>query len=170
VERPRKIATLDAATPCASAVNAAMTSNIFRKNLPALTTEDVRTVEEQVKIKLPDEVKSHYLAYNGGVPQRPCWQLEDGEFHRVGVFLPMKYGLAGGRTVETVYAKGTKGGYLTKDLIPFANDEGGNYFCFNPHGEIFFYAMDIWDKNLSDDENRRKAIEPLTHSFSAFVD
>jgi hypothetical protein len=115
--------------------------NQFRKTVESLNETDFQGVERELGVRLPREVRDHYLQYNGGIPEHPCWKLDWGdEYSRVSTFLPMKYTLRRGRNVESVYRNGIDGEYLVRGLVPFANDEGGNYYCFNEHGEVFFYA------------------------------
>jgi hypothetical protein len=88
----------------------------------------------------------------------------------IGAFLPMKYSTKHHDTIEHVYRTRIADNYLTKGLVPFALDVGGNFVCFNERGEIFHYLMDVWSKKRSDEENRRRATRPLTYSFTSFVD
>lgn len=139
---------------------------MFLRESERLTPDDIRHVELNLGITLPAEVTQHYLDHNGGIPDPNCWMMDNGEWHCVQQFLPVKYGR---RTLETVYLQGIEKGYLAKNLIPFANDHGGNYFCVDQEGRVYFCAMDVWDRDLSDETNRKNATKLLVDSFSAFV-
>ena len=131
-----------------------------------LTPDDIRDVESRLGIVIPGEVRDHYLQHNGGIPDPNCWMMDNSVWHCVQMFLPIKYGR---RTLESVYKQGAEKGYLTKNLIPFGNDHGGNYFCFDETGRVYFCAMDVWSRELSDEANRKNATKLLAPSFNEFV-
>lgn len=131
-----------------------------------ITQDDIRAVASRLDIAIPEQVEAFYLAQNGGVPTLSCWMMENGECHCIQTSLPMKYGK---RTLESVYLMGIAKDYLTRNMVPFANDAGGNYFCFDHRGHVYFYAMDGWDSDLSMGENRSKAAQWLAGSFQAFI-
>ncbi|MGH9760486.1 MAG: SMI1/KNR4 family protein [Blastocatellia bacterium] len=139
---------------------------MVRKPAERLTLNDLDEVELNRGVKLPDEVRRHYLEYNGGIPDPNCWVMENGEWHCVQQFLPIKYGK---RTLESVYLKGVEKGYLGPEMVPFANDQGGNYFCFDQAGRVFFYAMDVWSPDATNEENKKRAAKLLADSFNEFV-
>lgn len=147
-----------------------MAKNTFRDVSKKLTPVDLAVVESALKIVLPDPVKSHYLEYNGGAPERTCWELESGEALCITDFLPMMYAFEDGRTMESVYLKGLKRNFLVKGLVPFANDWGGNYFCFDDEGRVYFYSIDNWSDRRSTEDNKRAATKFLLPSFAEFID
>jgi hypothetical protein len=139
---------------------------MIRNASDKVTLDDIRGLASRLSIAIPEQVRTFYLAQNGGIPTLPCWMMENGEWHCIQSFLPMKYGK---RTLESVYLMGVEKGYLAKNMVPFANDAGGNYFCFDHRGQVYFYAMDGWRGDVSLDENRKKAAQWLTGSFRAFI-
>jgi cell wall assembly regulator SMI1 len=139
---------------------------MFRKLSESVNRNDINELEQKLGIIFPEEVKGHYLEYNGGIPDPNCWVMDNGEWHCVQQFLPMKHGK---RTIESVYLQGMERGYLIAKTVPFANDPGGNYFCFNEAGQVYFYAMDVWSPDLPAEENRKKAAKRLAESFQEFV-
>src|SRR5262249_49033456 len=139
---------------------------MFLRESEKLTPDDIRALEAKLGFTIPIEVKEHYLRHNGGIPDPNCWMMENGEWHCIQQFIPMKYGR---RTLDSVYLQGIEKGYLTKNLVPFANDHGGNYFCCDEAGRVYFCAMDVWSRGLPDEANRKRATKLLAASFSAFV-
>jgi len=144
------------------------TKNVPEARMPTLplSREDLASVERDLGITIPEEVKAHYLRHNGETPDPGCWILENGEAACIAECFPIKHGE---RTLESVYKTGLEKGFLTKGLVPFANDWGGNYFCFDERGQAHFYAMDAWSDRLSMEENKKKAASLLTESFKAFI-
>lgn len=143
---------------------------MFLNPSPAITANDIDAIEKALQVVIPKKVQEHYLAHNGGMPRPNCyWFIGDGiEWHRIRTFFPMKYP-EGGRTLEKVYRLGIDKDDLIRNLVPFADDEGGNYFCFDETGRVFFYPLDAWDHELSRQENKEKTPEFLCSSFQAFV-
>jgi len=121
-------------------------------------------------VSFPDEMKFHYLRNNGGIPENPCWETEDGEPYCVSEFLPIKYTYKGGITLEDTYKRLVEKKVLPKTLIPFAVDWGGNFFCVNPNGHVYFYATDAWSDELSFEENQRESAQLLCESLSYFIE
>ncbi|RYF75399.1 MAG: SMI1/KNR4 family protein [Cytophagaceae bacterium] len=45
-----------------------------------ISNSDFAEVETRLSIPLPVGLKEHYQKYNGGVPERQCWEYLDGEY------------------------------------------------------------------------------------------
>ena len=59
---------------------------------------------------------------------------------------------------------------IQKNLFPFANDWGGNFFCLDlDNYSIVYFATDSFDEYLTMQENHIKLQRYLTNSFSIFV-
>jgi hypothetical protein len=149
---------------------AAMARNPFSDVGEKLTAAEIAETAATLGIVIPDEVAEHYVAHNGGTPARPCWEQNDYEPSCVSEFLPIKHATKGGLSVERSYRNGVEKGFLPQGLVPFAVDWGGNYFCFDEDGHVYFYAIDAWSDRLSNEENRKKAARLLSRSFKTFVE
>jgi len=141
--------------------------NEFFECAQKLELSDLLEVESRLGISLPDDFKDHYLEYNGGVPQRSCWEYMEGEYYEIADFKPIKYSSSDEEslsiydTVEGTYTKYLEDKLIDKDYLPFANDWGGNYFCINlKNNNIIFYAMDT----------DVKPIKILTNGFTNFLE
>lgn len=143
--------------------------NIFRETRPAVVEDEIRDAGIEMGVSFPDEMKTHYLRYNGGVPENPCWEQEDGITFCISEFLPIKYPSEGG-TLESTYKRLIEKKIIPNTLIPFAVDWGGNYFCTDPDGYVYFYATDAWSDKLTLEENQRKATRMLCESLSQFIE
>ncbi|HEY0778074.1 MAG TPA: SMI1/KNR4 family protein [Gemmatirosa sp.] len=131
--------------------------------------EDLRQVEQQLGTGFPDDVVQHYSATNGGIPENHWWDNGDSEFE-ISHFLPMQAPLPDGRSVESTHAMLVSKGLIDRQLVPFALDSGGNYYCFDRSGAVYFVATDVWSDDQTPAENRAEATTRLADSFSVFVD
>jgi hypothetical protein len=147
-----------------------LATNRFVDVAGELKDADLREIEAALKIQIPEEVKQHYLAQNGGIPERPCWDLDSGEQLCISQFLPIKYPTSDNRTLESTFQKAAARDLLLPGLVPFAKDWGGNYVCFDSAGQIYFYAMDNWRPERSMEENKKAAAQFLASSMKEFVE
>ncbi|WP_164608620.1 SMI1/KNR4 family protein, partial [Pseudomonas viridiflava] len=59
---------------------------------------------------------------------------------------------------------------IPKTLLPFAIDDGGNFFCLDlADGNVCFFATDSFDSELSAAANHAEAYRWLSNSFEEFV-
>lgn len=145
-----------------------MPTGVLRRVGPALTVDDVRSAERQLGAPFPTEVAQHYLAANGGVPENQWW--DDGEYeYDVTHVLPLRTPLPDGRSVESTHALLVGKGMVDPGLVPFAVDGGGNYFCFDADGAVYFVAADVWADELTAAENRAEARTRVAGSFADCV-
>jgi hypothetical protein len=85
-------------------------------------------------------------------------------------FLPIRFPMpTSQQTVESVYRQVTAKGVLPKDLVPFAVDWRGSYFCFDADGHVFYFSLDGWHAWLSLAENQSRAKHLIAPTFSVFV-
>lgn len=72
--------------------------------------------------------------------------------------------------MESVLAVARAKDILLGNLVPFASDWGGNYFCFDSHGRIYFYSLDDWSAEMSMEENKKNAARLLANDFDSFFE
>lgn len=53
--------------------------------------------------------------------------------------------------------------HLPTQLLPFALDPGGNYFCIDDNGKIFYYNTDYFDEP-------NESITFLCNNLKSFID
>ncbi len=136
-----------------------------------LTREDIGIIEKELKIIIPKEMQDFYLKFNGGIPNRKYFfvpQYVDNL--KIRFFKFFKFENSKSLTIEESYNNGIKRGFLYQNLIPFANDDGGNYFCINNEGKTFYYAIDAWTDSLTNEENIKENLILLANSFNEFID
>ena len=138
---------------------------MFTKCATPLTISDVKDVETTLGFKLPQQLKEHYLQFNGGGPVKPCYYAEDLDLEtEIAVFYPMKYHNGSGLLVEKIYMDFINRAVIPKKYLPFANDLGGNLFCIDLENEI---VVLIWmDLGVVTES----CINLLANSFIDFVD
>ena len=99
--------------------------------------EDLDRIEQKFHVKIPGEMREHYLAYNGGRPERTVFTDKNGDEYFV-------------------------------DLIPFAEEGGGNLFCFSVResdpGAIYYY-----NHEFEYGEDPEEHITWLAESLTAFL-
>ncbi|WP_049973836.1 SMI1/KNR4 family protein [Azospirillum sp. B4] len=132
---------------------------------------EMAEIESGLQFKMPKAFKEHYARYNGGVPESPNFDPEDDDLESLEVseFLPLKYPTDDDRTLEKTYASLVARDVLPDDLLPFALDWGGNFFCLDRDGQVYFYTTDSWRPNLSNDENKKRSRKLICGSFSDFL-
>ncbi|WP_432702812.1 SMI1/KNR4 family protein [Lysinibacillus sphaericus] len=129
-----------------------------------LTRKDLEEVEKLLSFQLPQEFKEHYLQYNGGLPNKPCFFEENSGLEtRVHVFLPIKFDNNLGYTLEKGYLDFKVKEIIPEKYLPFANDAGGNVFCIDLDSkEIVLIYLDLGEVTNS-------CIKFLAKSFKEFI-
>lgn len=136
---------------------------------------DIAKTEERLSITLPDDFVSHHLQFNGGTPEKTWWDGdEDFEPVEVAAFKPF---VNNGQTnddprslINDCYISMVDRQVIPKNLLPFANDWWGDFFCLDlDNYSIIYFATDSFDEDLTMQENHRKLKRYLTNSFSNLV-
>ena len=142
----------------------------FTDGGPALTLDDIRRAADETGVTFPESVVALYMRVNGGVPINPRWTNDANVDTLVNEFLPVRYPTADGRTLESTCRRMRAQGVLDDDLVPFAVDDGGNFFCFEAAGPICFTATDTWRDGLTPAENRVRSRIHIAGSMEEFLD
>lgn len=118
---------------------------------------ELEELEELLGERLPQEIKEHYIKYNGGYPKFSKHTDIEGEEYEVNYFLTVK----GYRGISSV--KELLRDVIPTRLIPFADEEGGDLFCISVRGEdigeIYYY-------NHEDDGE--ESVTKISNSFKEF--
>ena len=106
----------------------------FLNEKEPLTPSDIDAVEVALGFKFPEQIRKLYLAHNGGMPMPNCFE-QKGEYWSVNEIYSLKYGTKGS-SLERCYIMVVVGGeeYFPRGLVPFAQDGGGDLFCFRVGG------------------------------------
>lgn len=130
---------------------------------PSVTKGDLDHAEEVIGLRLPADLRQHYLAANGGrpVPNALIW---NDEAYCVHEFIPVKHGRKGEFLEDVVLMSRD---HLPATAIPIAIDAGGDYFLYSvapeSMGSVWFYASDYF-------EDPCRAMVKLANSLCEFID
>ena len=143
----------------------AVYSNRIVDTSKSVTEADLQELEQVFNIKLPLSIKSHYLIYNGGFPEKSLFIDKDGDEYSVDYFIEVKHN-SGNDLFETLR--------LLHDpevmplwLIPFGYEAGGNLFCMSTrvedNGVIYYYNHEF--EYGDDPENHVTYLSPSLLEF-----
>ncbi|WP_052732435.1 SMI1/KNR4 family protein [Hymenobacter terrenus] len=155
----------------------------LRTQKPA-TLADLAVIEQQYGFTLPDDYKAHVLRYNGGFPARSSFMevAPDGDQVERGInsFYAVRHG-------ENTLESSLKSLYdqLHPDLVPFADDGGGDQFCLSvgpkDYGSIYYIGLESYTPPEGEYDEETKTWGPpapldygtgvhfLASSFTAFM-
>lgn len=129
--------------------------------------EDLDRIEQKFHVKIPGEMREHYLAYNGGRPERTVFTDKNGDEYFVDLFIPVRerFKRPLEKRLELLRADD---GVIPDWLIPFAEEGGGNLFCFSVResdpGAIYYY-----NHEFEYGEDPEEQITWLAESLTAFL-
>ncbi|MCE5995362.1 SMI1/KNR4 family protein [Pseudomonas sp. KCA11] len=142
---------------------------------PQINKMDVELLEGQLSVQLPDFFKQFFLKNNGGVPDKDWWDSgDDYEPIRVKRFKAIAR-VAATDSLDTKYIWScyqamTARKVIPATILPFATDDGGNFFCLDlVEGGVCYFATDSYDADLTIAENHLNSYRWLAGSFDDFV-
>lgn len=143
-----------------------MRHNDFLDLAPQISEEYLQQLEKKYSFIMPSMVKKHVLKYNGGYPEKNVFIGKDGERYSVAYFIPIKYE---DYHLEKVLDLLRDNEIFPEWLIPFADDDGGNFFCYSLRnseiGAIYYYSHEF---DYGEDPENQGTY--LSSSFDAFID
>jgi len=142
-----------------------------------LSDNDFKLVEQDLGVKLPNELIEFYKKYNGGHPNKTIAKDYFNKIDDIEIkdFIPMLYARDFGDDPDFTLNGRAKEEWsesrIPRYLLAFAMDWGGNYLCLNlDDGEVYYYVMDVWSGNISTEKNFEVNSTPISPSFSYFID
>jgi len=141
-----------------------------------ISDADIEALEAQIGIKFPVRFRAIYQAYNGGSPVRE-FLVSDEDFEPVRVedFKSIS-SVGAGDANETKYIGGCyevmrEANIVPSHLVPFANDEAGNFICLEiGAGRVIYFAVDTFQADLDMHLNHINAQRVMSSSFGDFID
>lgn len=131
-----------------------------------VTSSDLDEVERAFGFSFPAAFRGHYLRHNGGSPEEYLFKQNDTVFV-VNNFFPIKYGRINCLFEDVFRDLKIERQVLPKHLVAFADDPGGDYYCFSvgakDAGTIWIYRGEY-----SDEPDR--AVQLLAKSLNEFVE
>jgi hypothetical protein len=136
--------------------------NKIRRAGKKLSETELALVEKKIGGPLPPQLREHYSLYNGGAPQKQWFLDGDGDEYSLHAFKPMLHRRVEGETLfEDTVVNMRKRNLLLKPYLPFATDDGGNFFCIRPDGSIYYCAMDSSEKLPNEGQRLAKSLVEL---------
>ena len=118
-----------------------MYSNKILGTKDTISESDFLDLEKKYNFTFPSSVRNHYLSYNGGYPEKSLFVGDGGEEYVVDYFIPLVN--EKGQSLYSILHLLDEEKIKPDWLIPFADEEGGNLFCFSIHkkdvGAIYYY-------------------------------
>lgn len=139
---------------------------LFSNTSRPITKTEIKAIELELGITLPNSFIEHYLVYNGGIPSKSFFYSEKTDIEtEIQIFSPIKYKFSNIdiKTVEEKYVFFKKKSMLMSSYLPFANDHGSNQICINlDNNKVYIVYMDIGELN-------QKCFKYLANDFNEFL-
>ncbi|QPF93764.1 SMI1/KNR4 family protein [Bradyrhizobium commune] len=137
---------------------------VFEDTAPPLSELDIKRVENRLGIRLPQDLKEHYLLHNGG---RPCPQFfpKDGDAYDVDCFYSMNTYAKGSSFERTYVMMVHQTPEFPRGYIPFADDCSGDKFLYSVRPESFGNIMFISHEDYEDPDRYVVFLAPTLKEF-----
>ncbi len=100
---------------------------VFERTAPPLSELDIERVERRLGVRLPQDLREHYLLHNGGTP-RPRFFVKDGEAYGIHEFFSMNTGDKGASFEKIYEILVHQTPEFPRRYIPFASEGTGDIF------------------------------------------
>ena len=142
-----------------------MYNNPFADCNHVLSEEEIGAFEKEFGFEMPSAIRAHYLAFNGGYPEKSVFTAADGECYTVNYF----YAINGeeGHSLNKNLPLLRDENIMPQWLIPLADDEGGNLFCYSlrPDDNAIYY----YDHEFEYGENPENHVCRIADSIAQFI-
>lgn len=140
-----------------------------------IKASDISELEKCIGFKLPASFVELYLECNGGTPNR-SWVVTDDGYDPIQIAdFKSIYSEGPGNASDTQFIAGCyrlmcDRQVIPHTLLPFAVDDGGNFFCLDMlNGSVIFYAIDTFRDDVSMTANQIAAQKMIAKSFDQFI-
>ena len=133
-----------------------------------LTLNDIKEIEKEFGVDIPQDMKAHYLQNNGGFP--PYNRIKaDKHILSIDGFIPLKYGIC---NISKLSADYQKSGLLFANMLPFANDEGGNIYLIDLDHNRLYGSIYLWFYESDDTyiDNMLYVCDSFAHFISSMFE
>lgn len=150
-------------------------NNNFEHCKKNISLFEIEQLENSLKYKFPNDFVEHYLQFNGGVPLKSWYYINnDIEPLEIATFKSIKHCDltldSSTSLIDNCYYYMIEKKVIPQNIIPFAIDWGGNFFCINQDdNSVLFYAIDLFNDELTLEENHKNAQLYLAPSFDVFI-
>ncbi len=122
-----------------------MSTATFSGGGAALDHDALDRAEGELELEFPEALRELYLRSNGGRPPPSIFVDARGDDYEVHSFKSFGEPGSSGVSIEETHRSLVARGLLPKDLVPIAMDSGGNLYCVDTSGAVFFLPMDVPD-------------------------
>lgn len=128
----------------------------------------IASLEKRLDIVLPSEYKEHILKYNGGYPNKECFDTQGGGRSKIHYFYAIYDGEYSNfeKSFNIFKIEETR---MLSHVFPIAYDDGGNQICISigdkDYGKIYF-----WDHEEESDEPDYENMYLIANSFNEFLE
>ena len=137
---------------------------VFERTAPPLSELDIERVERRLGVRLPQDLREHYLLHNGGRP-RPRFFVKDGEAYDVRYFYPMNAQVKVPIFEETYVMMVDQTPEFPRGYIPFASDGTGDLYMYSVKPESFGNIMINQHECFGDDDQYVVFLAPSLREF-----
>ncbi len=141
--------------------------NLIETQSP-LTDQDLKQIELQLGFLFPKDLRQHYLTFNGGRPVPNVYSTTE-QFYTIHEFLSIHDGIKGNRFEDTFQDLVLDNEHFPKNLIPFAIDPSGDYFCYSlqkdHEGEICLFQAEYYDDPKRSTQYIAKSLQHFLESL-----
>lgn len=142
------------------------TNNKILESKKPILEEDIKYVENKYKFSMPEDIKKHYLKYNGGYPEKSMYTTNRGDEFVVNWFIPIKSDKKSSE-LDAVLGVLREEKVIPDWLIPFADEAGGDFYCYslkkNELGAIYY-----WSHEFDNIEYITKSLEEFLNNMVEF--
>jgi hypothetical protein len=140
----------------------------FLETSQFLSAEELSKAADSLQLVFPKEFSELYLRFNGGYPEHDTFLWKTGEQTTINTFSSIKY--KGFDCLEETYRDLVMvEKYLPVGIIPFATDDGGNFFCISArlydNGSVYYCNNDHYDL-----QNKESCLTHVDDSYLHFVE
>ncbi|GGZ15417.1 SMI1/KNR4 family protein [Novosphingobium colocasiae] len=117
----------------------------FENTSLAISEADIENFRKITGLEIPDDLKNHFLKYNGGRPIPSCFENDFDKFC-IRSFLVIAHGDEN-CGLENTYLDLRSNDFFSSGYLPFAMDEGGDYFLYSMRddfGSIYFNQSEYY--------------------------
>lgn len=152
--------------------NITMAELTFSHSANALSETDINAVENLLGIKIPADVKSHYMTFNGGYPSKQVFEYEyDDEIMTATVIYFMPFCCQEGVAIEKVALDYWQKYKMPTYFLPFAWGWDSDYLVYHlESGEIYRYYIDDWSDEVRAKENFVRLSRLIANNFQEFLE
>ncbi|GAB3503497.1 SMI1/KNR4 family protein [Emticicia fontis] len=140
---------------------------IFEETKIATNESEIASLEKRLNTTLPSQYREHILKYNGGFPNKECFNTQGGGRSKIHYFYSIYDGKYSNfeksfKTFKVIEKR------MLSHIFPIAYDDGGNQICISTddkdYGAIYF-----WNHEEETDEPSYDNMYLIAKSFNDFL-